>query len=60
MPERVILGIGTKKGLFVAESAKTRKRLQVLSRLGSGPDHPTLAGVRPPPALIVTRVLATA
>ena len=41
-------------------AAKTRKRLQVLARLGPGPDHPTLAGVRPPPSLIVTRVLATA
>ena len=25
MPDRVILSIGTKKGLFVAEAAKTRR-----------------------------------
>lgn len=41
-------------------AAKTRKRLQVLARLGAGADHPTLAGVRPPPTLLVARVLATA
>jgi 23S rRNA (cytosine1962-C5)-methyltransferase len=41
-------------------AARSRKRLQVLARLGPGPDHPSLAGVRPPPSLLVTRVLATA
>ncbi len=47
-------------GALQDAAAKTRKRLQVLARLGSGPDHPTLAGVRPPPSLLVSRVLATA
>ncbi|MBI1946604.1 MAG: RsmD family RNA methyltransferase [Deltaproteobacteria bacterium] len=41
-------------------AARSRKRLQILARLGAGPDHPTLAGVRPPPTLLVARVLATA
>lgn len=41
-------------------AAKSRKRLQILARLGPGADHPTLAGVRPPPTLLVARVLATA
>lgn len=41
-------------------AAKSRKRLQVLARLGAGPDHPTLAGMRAPPSLLVMRVLATA
>lgn len=41
-------------------AAKARKRLQVLAKLGAGPDHPTLAGVRGPPSLLVARVLATA
>lgn len=41
-------------------AAKTRKRLQVLARVGHGADHPTLAGVRPPPTLFVARVLTTA
>lgn len=41
-------------------AARSRKRLQILARLGAGADHPTLAGVRPPPTLLVARVLATA
>jgi 23S rRNA (cytosine1962-C5)-methyltransferase len=41
-------------------AAKSRKRLQVLARLGPGPDHPTLAGTRYLPSLVVARVLSTA
>jgi 23S rRNA (cytosine1962-C5)-methyltransferase len=41
-------------------AAKSRKRLQVLAHLSPGPDHPLLAGVKPPPSLLVARVLATA
>ena len=36
MSERVILCIGTKKGLFVAESAKTRRRFTLRGPFGSG------------------------
>ena len=36
MPERVILCIGTKKGLFVAEAAKTRKRFELRGPFGQG------------------------
>ena len=36
MPERVILCIGTKKGLFVAEAAKTRKSFALRGPFGSG------------------------
>src|SRR3982074_3446604 len=36
MPERVILSIGTKKGLFVAEAAKTRRRFTLRGPFGSG------------------------
>src|SRR6059036_1182522 len=36
MPERVILSIGTKKGLFVAEGAKTRKSFALRGPFGSG------------------------
>lgn len=36
MPERVILCIGTKKGLFVAEGAKTRKRFDLRGPFGQG------------------------
>ena len=36
-----------------------RRRLQVLARLGPGPDHPTLAGTRLPPSVLVMRVLST-
>jgi 23S rRNA (cytosine1962-C5)-methyltransferase len=47
-------------GALQDAAAKTRKRLQMLALYGRGPDHPVLAGVRPPPSLIVSRVLATA
>jgi len=36
MPERVILSIGTKKGLFVAEAPKTRKKFNLRGPFGSG------------------------
>src|SRR5262245_7257415 len=36
MPERVILAIGTRKGLFVAEGAKTRKSFALRGPFGSG------------------------
>ena len=36
MPERVILSIGTKKGLFVAEGAKTRRGFALRGPFGSG------------------------
>ena len=36
-----------------------RRRLQVLARLGPGPDHPTLAGTPMPPSILVMRVLNT-
>ena len=36
MPDRVILCIGTKKGLFVAEAAKTRRKFSLRGPFGSG------------------------
>ena len=36
MPDRVILCIGTKKGLFVAEAAKTRRSFALRGPFGSG------------------------
>ena len=36
MADRVILCIGTKKGLFVAESARTRRRFTLRGPYGSG------------------------
>ena len=36
MPERVILCIGTKKGLFVAEAAKTRRKFELRGPFGAG------------------------
>ena len=36
MPERVILCIGTKKGLFVAEAPKTRRSFALRGPFGSG------------------------
>ncbi len=36
MPERVILCIGTKKGLFVAEASKTRRSFALRGPFGSG------------------------
>lgn len=36
MPQRVIVCIGTKKGLFIAEGAKTRKRFRLRGPFGNG------------------------
>jgi len=36
MPDRIVLGIGTKKGLFVAEAAKTRRRFELRGPFGPG------------------------
>jgi hypothetical protein len=36
MPERIILSIGTKKGLFVAEAAKTRRSFALRGPFGAG------------------------
>ncbi|HVS08834.1 MAG TPA: exo-alpha-sialidase [Planctomycetota bacterium] len=36
MPERVLLTIGTKKGLFVAEGAKTRRSFELRGPFGAG------------------------
>jgi photosystem II stability/assembly factor-like uncharacterized protein len=36
MAERVVLAIGTKKGLFVAEAAKTRRRFELRGPFGPG------------------------
>jgi hypothetical protein len=36
MAERVVLGIGTKKGFFVAEAAKTRKRFELRGPFAPG------------------------
>ena len=36
MPDRVLLGIGTRKGLFVAEASKTRDRFDLRGPFGSG------------------------
>lgn len=40
-------------------AASVRRRLQVLARLGPGPDHPTLAGTPMAPSILVLRVLST-
>ncbi len=36
MPDRIILSIGTKKGLFVAEAARTRRRFALRGPFGPG------------------------
>ena len=36
MSDRVVLCIGTKKGLFVAEGAKTRRKFELRGPFGSG------------------------
>jgi hypothetical protein len=36
MPERIVLTIGTKKGLFLAEAAKTRRRFSLRGPFGPG------------------------
>lgn len=46
---------------ILADAAgQMRRRLQVLARLGPGPDHPTLAGTPMAPSILVLRVLSTA
>lgn len=52
MPERVILTIGTKKGLFVAEAARTRKRFDLRGPFGEGVSvYSTLADTRKKPTI---------
>ena len=52
MPDRVILSIGTKKGLFVAEAAKTRKRFALRGPFGPGiPVYTTLIDTRKKPRI---------
>jgi photosystem II stability/assembly factor-like uncharacterized protein len=52
MPERVILSIGTKKGLFVAEGAKTRRSFALRGPFGLGvPVYSTLIDNRGTPRL---------
>src|SRR5205807_4059866 len=52
MPERVILSIGTKKGLFVAEGAKTRRGFALRGPFGSGVAvYTTLIDTRSSPRL---------
>lgn len=36
MADRVVLCIGTKKGLFVAEASKSRKKFELRGPFGSG------------------------
>lgn len=55
-----ILGDDAASAAMQDAAARSRKRLQILARLGPGPDHPSLAGVPSPASLIVARVLATA
>lgn len=52
MADRVILTIGTKKGAFVAEAAKTRKRFELRGPFGAGvPAYATLVDARATPRL---------
>jgi photosystem II stability/assembly factor-like uncharacterized protein len=52
MPDRVILTIGTKKGLFVAEAAKTRRGFALRGPFGSGVAvYSTLIDTRSTPRL---------
>src|SRR5438552_18510059 len=52
MPERVILTIGTKKGLFVAEGAKTRRSFALRGPFGPGVSvYATLIDTRKAPRL---------
>lgn len=45
---------------LVDAATRGRKRLQVIARLGAGPDHPTLVGTEDPAApTLVARVLST-
>ena len=52
MPERVILSIGTKKGVFVAEAPKTRRSFSLRGPHGSGVGvYATLIDTRATPRL---------
>jgi photosystem II stability/assembly factor-like uncharacterized protein len=52
MPERILLCIGTKKGLFVAEAAKTRRRFTLRGPFGPGVAvYSTLIDIRRSPRL---------
>jgi photosystem II stability/assembly factor-like uncharacterized protein len=52
MPDRVLLTIGTKKGVFVAEAAKTRGRFELRGPFGPGvPVYSTLIDTRKAPRL---------
>jgi photosystem II stability/assembly factor-like uncharacterized protein len=52
MPDRVLLTIGTKKGVFVAESAKTRGRFELRGPFGPGvPVYSTLIDSRKSPRI---------
>ena len=52
MADRVILTIGTKKGVFVAEGARPRRRFTLSGPLGSGaPVYSTLIDTRGTPRL---------
>ncbi|TXT37606.1 MAG: hypothetical protein FD138_622, partial [Planctomycetota bacterium] len=52
MPQRVVLSIGTKKGLFVAESSKTRGKFSLRGPFGNGvPVYSSLIDTRGTPKL---------
>ena len=52
MPERVVLTIGTKKGLFVAEGSKTRGKFSLRGPFGNGvPVYSSLIDTRGTPKL---------
>jgi len=52
MPDRVVLSIGTKKGLFVAEAAKSRKKFTFHGPFGPGvPVYSTLIDTRSKPRI---------
>jgi photosystem II stability/assembly factor-like uncharacterized protein len=52
MAQRVIVSIGTKKGLFIAESAKTRAKFTLRGPFGSGvPVYTTLIDTRGKPRI---------
>jgi hypothetical protein len=55
MPERVILTIGTKKGLFVAEAPKSRSKFTLRGPFGSGVAvYSTLVDTRGTPRLLAS------
>lgn len=52
MPDRVVLSIGTKKGVFVAEGAKSRRRFTLRGPFGPGiPVYSTLIDTRGKPRI---------